>query len=186
MTPMRGRMFLWGLAGIIPLALGLFSRPAFAQQELQQRGPQLLQEVRHDISPPLREIKPLQRPLGPPEAKEIRLLHPPREIRHMADAVMQTSTLPTISTTAGVNFDGVAVNGSAPPDTNGSAGTTQFVEWVNTEFAVYNKTNGNLLMGPVRGNTLWSGFGGPCETNNDDNGKATFPGLPPAGGPSWE
>jgi hypothetical protein len=84
----------------------------------------------------------------------------------MPDAAMQTSTLAKISTTAGVNFDGVAANGSAPPDTNGSAGTTQFVEWVNTEFAVYDKT-GRLLLGPVLGNTLWSGFGPPCETTND-------------------
>ena len=166
MTRMRGGLFLWILAGIIFLALGLFSRPAFTQKELQQRGPQLLQEIRHDISPPLRDIKPLPHPLGPPEAKEIRLLHPPREIRHLADAVMQTSTLAQISTTAGVNFEGVGANGSAPPDTNGSAGTTQFVEWVNTEFAVYDKT-GKLLLGPVAGNTLWSGFGGPCQTNND-------------------
>ena len=166
MTRMRGGLFLWFLAGVILLALGLFSQPAFTQKELQQRGPQFLQEIRHDISPPLREIRPLWRPLGPPEAKEIRLLHPPRQILYMADAVMQTSALPKIATTAGVNFDGVAANGSAPPDTNGSAGTTQFVEWVNTEFAVYDKT-GKLLLGPVQGNTLWSGFGGPCETDND-------------------
>jgi hypothetical protein len=166
MTRMRSRIFLWFLAGIILLVLGLFSRPAFTQREVQLRGPQVLQEVRHDISPPLRDIKPLPRPLGPPEAKEIRLLHPPRQVRHMADAVMQISTLSKISTTAGLNFDGVAANGSAPPDTNGSAGTTQFVEWVNTEFAVYDKT-GKRLLGPVAGNTLWSGFGGACETNND-------------------
>jgi len=134
--------------------------------EPQSRAVELLQEIRHDISPPLREITPLVRPLGPPEAKEIRLLHPPREVKRMPDAVMQTSTLANISTTAGVNFEGVGANGSAPPDTNGSAGTTQFVEWVNTKFAVYDKT-GRLLLGPMDGNTLWSGFGGPCQTNND-------------------
>ncbi len=78
----------------------------------------------------------------------------------MPDAVMQTSTLANISTTAGVNFDGVAANDSAP------AGTTQFVEWVNTELAVYDKT-GKLLLGSVAGNTLWSGFGRPCQTNNE-------------------
>ena len=162
----RGRPSVWVLTGIIFLAQGLFSRPAFAQGEPQSHAVELLQEIRHDVSPPLREIKPLVRPLGPPEAKEIRLLHPPREVKRMPDAVMQTSTLANISTTAGVNFEGVAANGSAPPDTNGSAGTTQFVEWVNTEFAVYDKT-GRLLLGPVQGNTLWSGFGGPCQTNND-------------------
>jgi hypothetical protein len=166
MTYMRGRPSVWVLTGIILLAQGFFSRPAFTQVEPQSRAVELLQEIRHDISPPLREIKPLVRPLGPPEAKEIRLLHPPREIKRMPDAAIQTSTLAKISTTAGVNFDGVAANGSAPPDTNGSAGTTQFVEWVNTEFAVYDKT-GRLLLGPVAGNTLWSGFGPPCETTND-------------------
>src|SRR6267378_4072366 len=166
MTYMRGRPSVWVLTGIILLAQGFFSSPAFTQGEPQLRGPELLQEIQHDISPPLRDIKPTLRPAGPPEAKEIRLLHPPREVKQMPDAVLQTSTLANISTTAGVNFEGVAANGSAPPDTNGSAGTTQFVEWVNTEFAVYDKT-GKLLLGPVAGNTLWSGFGGPCQTNND-------------------
>src|SRR5882762_5571521 len=166
MKYMRGRPSVWVLIGIILLAQGFFSRPAFTQGEPQLRGPELLQEIQHDISPPLRDINPPLRPVGPPEAKEIRLLHPPREVKRMPDSVMQTSTLANISTTAGVNFEGVAANGSAPPDTNGSAGMTQFVEWVNTEFAVYDKT-GKLLLGPVAGNTLWSGFGGPCETNND-------------------
>src|SRR6267142_2649733 len=166
MRYMRGRPSVWVLTGIILLAQGFFTRPAFTQGEPQSRAVELLQEIQHDISPPLRDIKPPLRPVGPPEAKEIRLLHPPREVKRMPDAVMQTTTLANISTTAGVNFDGVAANGSAPPDTNGSAGTTQFVEWVNTEFAVYDKT-GKLLLGPLAGNTLWSGFGGPCETNND-------------------
>src|SRR6267378_742288 len=125
MRYMRGRPSIWVLTGIILLALGFFSRPAFTQGEPQSRAVELLQEIQHDIS-----------------------------------------MLANISTTAGVNFEGVAANGSAPPDTNGSAGTTQFVEWVNTEFAVYDKT-GKLLLGPVQGNTLWSGFGGPCQTNND-------------------
>src|SRR2546422_10610677 len=105
MTYMRGRPSIWILTGIILLAHGFFSRPAFAQGEPQMRGPELLQEIQHDISPPLRDIKPVLRPVGPPEAKEIRLLHPPREVKRMPDAVMQTSTLANISTTAGVNFE---------------------------------------------------------------------------------
>jgi hypothetical protein len=63
------------------------------------------------------------------------------------------------------NFDGIAADGVAPPDTSGAAGGTQFVQWVNTEYAVYDKT-GNLLKGPFLGNSLWKGFGGPCETMN--------------------
>jgi Immune inhibitor A-like, MAM domain len=56
---------------------------------------------------------------------------------------------------------------SAPPDTNGAVGATQYVQWVNTSFAVFNKTTGAVVFGPAAGNTLWQGFGGPCEANND-------------------
>ena len=164
MRYMPGRPSVWVLTGIILLAQGFFSRPAFTEGELQLRGPELLQEIQHDISPPLRDIKRVLGPVGPLEAKEIRLLCPPREVKRMPDAVMLTSTPAKISTTARVNFEGVAANGSAQPRTNGSPGTTQFVEWVNAEFAVYDKT-GKLPLGPVAGNTQWSGFGGPCQTN---------------------
>src|SRR5947209_7876778 len=56
---------------------------------------------------------------------------------------------------------------AAPPDTNAAVGATQIVQWVNTSFAVFDKTTGTAQIGPVAGNTLWSGFGGPCETSND-------------------
>ncbi len=61
---------------------------------------------------------------------------------------------------------GFTVTG-APPDTEGTVGSTQYVQWVNTSFAVFNKTTGALIAGPTAGNTLWSGFGGGCQTNND-------------------
>jgi hypothetical protein len=78
-----------------------------------------------------------------------------------------------VATTAGLNFPGVGngdygfVPNAAPPDTNGAVGATQYVQWVNESFAVFNKSTGALVHGPVAGNTLWSGFGGGCETNND-------------------
>jgi hypothetical protein len=66
-----------------------------------------------------------------------------------------------------VNFEGVGnVNLFVPPDTDGDVGPDHYVQWVNGSFAVYDKT-GNLLVGPFNGNTLWSGFGGPCETHNN-------------------
>jgi hypothetical protein len=66
----------------------------------------------------------------------------------------------------GISFDGIHSDGIAPPDTSGAAGAMQFVQWVNTEFAVFDKATGTMLQGPLPGNTLWSGFGGPCEANN--------------------
>jgi hypothetical protein len=90
------------------------------------------------------------------------------------DPALQTSGGPLIAATPGLNFAGVG-NGdygfapdAAPPDTNGAVGATQYVQWVNESFAVFDKTTGAIAAGfPKTGNTLWSGFGGGCETNND-------------------
>ena len=165
MKSMRGLFVVLLLAGIALLSLSFMSRPAYTQHEL--RSPDILREMTHDISAPLRDMTPAAHRIGPPEERDIRLLHQPRDIEKFVDPVLQLSTLPKVSTTGGSSVGGIGANGSAPPDTNGSVGATQFVEWVNTEFAVYNKANGALVLGPLEGNTLWSGFGGGCQTNND-------------------
>ena len=63
------------------------------------------------------------------------------------------------------------MNAVLPPDTTGDVGPNHFVQWVNLSFAVYSKGSGTtppaLLYGPAAANTLWAGFGGPCETRND-------------------
>src|SRR5207249_7854185 len=67
----------------------------------------------------------------------------------------------------GNGFIGFGVD-SAPPDTNGAVGATQYVQWVNESFAVFDKATGISTLGPMRGNTLWSGFAdGKCSLNND-------------------
>ncbi|HHQ49571.1 MAG TPA: carboxypeptidase regulatory-like domain-containing protein, partial [Acidobacteria bacterium] len=67
-----------------------------------------------------------------------------------------------------VNFDGVGnVDGVLPPDTNGDVGVSYYVQWVNLSFDIFNKADGtSAIGGPVPGNTLWTGFGGSCESNN--------------------
>ena len=64
----------------------------------------------------------------------------------------------------------------APPDTTGDVGPNHYVQWVNLRYAVYtltrdvsnNITGFNLVPGfPKNGNTLWSGFGGRCQSDND-------------------
>src|SRR5207248_4428254 len=89
------------------------------------------------------------------------------------DPVVQASEGTLAATSSGLNFAGVG-NGdygfapnAAPPDTNGAVGATQYVQWVNESFAVFDKTSGVRIFGPTAGNTLWSGFGGGCQTNND-------------------
>ena len=64
----------------------------------------------------------------------------------------------------------------APPDTTGDLGPNHYVQWVNLRFAIYTLTRDSsnqitaftLVPGfPKNGNTIWQGFGGPCETYND-------------------
>jgi hypothetical protein len=73
----------------------------------------------------------------------------------------------------GVNFEGVGVSNSAPPDTNGRVGKNHYVQWVNTQLAVWDKS-GNLLAGPIKGNTLFKSLGGTCATHNDGDPIAQY------------
>ena len=80
----------------------------------------------------------------------------------------------------GLSFDGVGVGlagfvpSSNPPDTNGRVGAKQYVQWNNTSFAVFDKTTGELLFGPVAGNTLFQSLGGDCATHNDGDPVVSF------------
>ncbi len=49
----------------------------------------------------------------------------------------------------------------------GKVGATQYVQWNNTSFAVFDKTSGALLYGPAAGNTLFQSLGGVCASHND-------------------
>jgi len=135
--------------------------------------------VQHDVSPPLRDMA--QSFHASSVASGVRhdqpLHHLPmaQGASTQPDPVVQSSAPgPNVAATVGVNINGVGDTSNtpanpcdcAPSDTNGAVGATQFVQWVNTAFAVYNKS-GKLLMGPTAGNALWAGFGGPCQTNND-------------------
>ncbi len=127
-------------------------------------------DVRHDVSPPLRTIPPIEPP-GPPE--EIREWLEFLQTRHMqrgpqiVDPVLQGDLVGPAAPAAINNFEGVPnLDGVYPPDTNGDVGPNHYVQMVNLHFQIWDK-NGNSLYGPAANNTLWSGFGGPCETRND-------------------
>ncbi len=75
------------------------------------------------------------------------------------------STAPTVTTAA--NFAGITNQwGVYPPDNDIAVGESRIIEMVNNGFAVFDK-QGNTLLGPTDTNTLWTGFGGKCETRND-------------------
>ena len=96
------------------------------------------------------------------------LLDLPRQSQgnNRPDGALQGGSGPLVNTIDGVGFDGVPTSGYAPPDTNMAVGPNHVVQWVNVNFAIYDKT-GHILPGyPKPGNAFWAGFGGPCESQN--------------------
>ena len=97
-----------------------------------------------------------------------------------AAAALQPLVAPFNSATVGLGFAGVGIESTsaldchkvlgfhvAPPDTNAAVGDTQVVQWVNLCYAVFDKSTGAVIAGPLAGNSFWKGFGGPCETSDD-------------------
>jgi subtilase family serine protease len=136
--------------------------------------PVLIAADRHDRSPQLRDVALGRPPLG----EQVKEREPRwrRVSRHpsglLPDSIVQTTPAASLIPTPVQSAEGVGnVNGVLPPDTNGDVGPNHFVQWVNLSFAVYSKgtstTPPSLLYGPAPANTLWGGFGGPCETRND-------------------
>ena len=159
---------------VVCLTAGSLTLPGLAAQNSTQLKPIVRRAIKSDVSPPLRSITPI-----PPSAEEgIREIpiHPLVKPHDATTAGPQPAFVdPALQTTPAtgsmpdptLTFEGVNNRNSVlPPDTEGDVGPDHYVQWVNLSFAVYDKT-GNLLLGPLNGNTLWSGFGGPCETHNN-------------------
>lgn len=142
----------------------------------QAQGPTTVRrDVHHDVSPPLREMIRNARP-GTHEEREAEprrsIPLPPGFTLLLDDPVRQQNSL-AFSPQLALNFEGLG-DGQynfwveyVPPDTNGAVGLTQYVQWVNTYFAVFDKRSGALVAGPAPGNSIWTGFGGGCDNNND-------------------
>ena len=141
----------------------------------------------HDVSPPLRELPPGPRLAGNLEAEPVRRIPSSRNPSFGPDPVLQrprTSVAALAAPATVTNFDGIGngVTGpagtftvnSAPPDTNAAVGPNHVVETVNTDLAVFDKTTGAIVFGPVPINTIWSGFGGGCQVDNDGDPIVTY------------
>ncbi len=87
-----------------------------------------------------------------------------------AETLQRTPTKP-LAAIAGASFEGPGtglagfVLTGAPPDMTLAVGPNHIVAWVNSQFAVYNKT-GTVLTGPVNGSSLFAGLGNECATTN--------------------
>jgi len=173
------------LTALILTAAGTL--PAFAQgaAQVQVISSAVVNQPTHfDVSPPLSQMV-MQNPgpgFGPaaihsvlrPKLAKLQAMGQPRPTA----ASSPISPSPLISASIGLSFEGVGNTSVlncpnqagatvAPPDTNAAVGDTQVVQWVNLCYAVFDKSTGTLITGPIPGNKFWSGFGGGCEADND-------------------
>ena len=169
---------LTAFASVFPLAITLACGEAASAQAMHS---QRRNEVKHDVSPPLRSMKPAPSHRTPiagghtenaeNEAAENRSVRVPRlgKTPSVVDAVAQTSALVKHPPVTGLNFDGVsAPAGRAVPDTNGAVGATQYFQWVNVDFEIFDKSSGSSIYGPADASTIWAGFP-PCSSTDDDD-----------------
>jgi hypothetical protein len=160
---------------------------AMPQQVAATGKPAVTKAVQHDTSAPLRQMALTLKSTGDPNAmREV----PNRRVEGLPDRgnpmgppdpLRQTEArpIPEAALTPGpiINIDGLSDDDGAaigtgrwvPPDTEGDVGLNYYVQWTNVMFAVYSKTDptGTPVFGPVAGNSIWAGFGGPCQDTND-------------------
>ncbi|MEO8570084.1 MAG: fibronectin type III domain-containing protein [Chloroflexota bacterium] len=128
--------------------------------------------VHHDESGPLREAGPRSPSAANLRERPLKLVGPGSGPNTPDGATQLTSGGP-LTAAGGPGFAGIG-NGDygfspayAPPDTVGAVGASQYVQWVNVDLAVFDKS-GTIAPGfPKSGKALWAGFGGACEANND-------------------
>ncbi len=126
--------------------------------------------VHADISPALRDMTPLPVPdmsLTPRDMKDD-FNSDLMQAFGFQDYDMSTDTTiypPRIPAPL-VSFNGQPnISNVAPPDSVGDVGPNHYVAMSNLSFQIFTKT-GTSVFGPALTNTLWAGFGGPCQTEN--------------------
>src|SRR5205809_979796 len=132
----------------------------------QYRG--LMKVVKFDVSQPLRDMKPVPwtqctkselEEEGPIPRGPVGPVLPDKVVQRVLGKIGIPGPI--------VSFDGPPnLCGCYPPDPNGAVGPIHVVVISNLDFQIFNKS-GVSLFGPAANNTLWSGFGGGCQTRND-------------------
>jgi hypothetical protein len=122
---------------------------------------------KNDTSPPLRSIPAARATIEGQKVEGPENMPVPwGRAGAIIDPIVQVQQSTQPMPTPIANFEGIPFRQSYPPDPNGDVGPNHYVQWVNKEFQIFTKT-GTSVYGPAAGNTLWTGFGGPCETEND-------------------
>lgn len=182
------------LASAGSLVVGLLAGPALAASSDAKRPNttstpkakvQLFRAVKSGVSPALRDLAPVRRAADP--TREYEIPNPPdkrwedlsttvRRDVASPDGALQSFYAPDAMPAPIANFQGLsqasqgAVSGFfvSPPDTVGDVGPNHYVQCVNLACQIYSKTPPNTALSAVFTiDTLFTGFGGDCETLND-------------------
>ncbi|ABF41150.1 hypothetical protein Acid345_2149 [Candidatus Koribacter versatilis Ellin345] len=150
LSRIRSCILLLCLFGLIPV-----TRAFAADENAPATGKNFVVQARHGKSIPMREL-PTIYIVDPKEMVDHEPFPSPFPLPNptgRADAVRQV--LPTFSgatPTIGANFEGLGTDlgglGGDPPDSDGAVGSTQYVEFINTRWAVFNKATGAMTAGP--------------------------------------
>src|SRR6476469_3175069 len=157
------------------ITLVLFAQPRTpsgqsgnSQPTIQAQYLGVMPVVKFDISPPLRSMKPLPVKAGMKNENEE---EGPIPLGPVGPVVRDTAVQRVLGKigipSPIISFDGNPnlCGGCSPPDPNGAVGPNHVVTMSNLHFQIFNKS-GQSLFGPAANNTLWSGFGGGCQTQN--------------------
>lgn len=134
--------------------------------------PEIEGPAHSDISPPMREVHAPPSQAGNVQRPRPRIPQSPNPTSG-PDGALQQAPGTEVGSVPATSFGGVGATGYAPPDTNMAVGPNYIVQWVNLSYSVYDKT-GNKLLGPIGGNTIWTGFGAPCDSTNSSDPIAQY------------
>ena len=167
------------LPRFLPAALGVVSLCAFgtAGAITPDQHPTVTHASRHDVSAPMRDIvrnMPPEAPLGTEQEPFLipNILLKPSGIANRKPYLpgIQSAPIDVPAPAIDLSWEGVSSAtsgcGCLPPDTEGDVSDQHYIQWVNTRWAVYDKTDGSVVQGPTNGNSFFVGFGGKCETTN--------------------
>ncbi|MBN1876535.1 MAG: hypothetical protein JXA33_20085 [Anaerolineae bacterium] len=173
---------VFGPSGMSPSTTQVSSRapgaPARIQEQISPPPPTFSvgEIVTPDISPAARDLPTdieyiLNREINPrhlPVFMDLAAAQAITKKTMQVDPLIEGNRLNTGQTPALLlDFEGVGnLAYNVPPDTNGDVGPHHYVQMVNVQFAVFDKS-GTLLSGPTSFNQLFSGTGGNCQTRND-------------------
>ena len=165
-------------------------------QQALKPGMTIVKSAPVRVSQPLRSLAPARIDPSAPSAartfQDRQLIIPKTRKgkesgRQRPASIVQDRLIRNAMPAAAASFEGIGnVSGVLPPDTQGdigwdpATGKKYYVQWVNLAYQMWDVTVPAApvsLVGPVAGNTLWTGMGGLCESHNDGDPLTRFDAL---------